>query len=142
MTLTLDLARRIVDAALVKSSALKLKPLGIAVLDARGSLVAFAGQDGISLMRSEVAHAKGYGALALGMGSRAIFKRAQEQPYFIDSVSALAQGSIIPLPGGVLIRDASGALLGVVGISGDTADNDEICAVAAIEACGLRADAG
>ncbi len=142
MTITLELARRMVDAALAKSGALKLKPLAIAVLDTRGCLVAFAAQDGTSLIRSEVGRAKAYGALALGMGSRAIFKRAQEQAYFIDSVNTLAQGAIIPLPGGVLIRDDAGGLVGALGISGDTSDNDEICAVAGIEAVGLRPDAG
>jgi uncharacterized protein GlcG (DUF336 family) len=142
MTMTLELARRMVDAALAKSIALKLKPLAIAVLDTRGCLIAFAAQDGTSLMRAEVGRAKAYGALALGMGSRAIFKRAQEQAYFIDSVNSLAQGAIIPVPGGVLIRDATGGLVGALGISGDTSDNDEICAVASIEAVGLRADVG
>jgi uncharacterized protein GlcG (DUF336 family) len=111
-------------------------------LDVRGALVAFAGQDGISLMRPEVATAKAYGALALGMGSRAIFKRAQEQAFFIDAVNSLAQGSIIPVPGGVLIRDQAGVLVGALGISGDTSDNDEICAIAAITSVKLKADIG
>ena len=142
MTITLDLARRILDAALAKSIALQLKPLAIAVFDPRGCLIAFAAQDGTSLMRADVARAKGYGALALGMGSRAIFKRAQEQAFFVDAVNTLARGAIIPVPGGVLIRDGSGALMGAVGISGDTSDNDEICAMAGIEAVGLRPDAG
>jgi uncharacterized protein GlcG (DUF336 family) len=142
MTMTLDLARRIVDSALAKAVELKLRPLGIAVLDVRGALVAFAGQDGISLMRPEVATAKAYGALALGMGSRAIFKRAQEQAFFIDAVNSLAQGSIIPVPGGVLIRDKAGVLVGALGISGDTSDNDEICAIAAITSVKLKADIG
>lgn len=105
MTMTLELARRIVDAALAESVRMTLKPLAIAVLDPRGCLIAFAAQDGTSLMRSEVGCAKAYGALALGMGSRAIFRRAQEQAYFINSVNSLAQGAIIPVPGGVLIRD-------------------------------------
>lgn len=142
MTMTLELARRIVDAALTKSIELKFRPLAIAVLDVRGCLIAFAAQDGTSLLRSEVGRAKAYGALALGMGSRAIFKRAQEQAYFIDAVNSLAQGAIIPVPGGVLIRDGAGGLVGALGISGDTSDNDEICAVSAIEAAGLRADVG
>jgi uncharacterized protein GlcG (DUF336 family) len=142
MTMTLDLARRIVDTALAKAVELKLRPLGIAVLDVRGALVAFAGQDGISLMRPQVATAKAYGALALGMGSRAIFKRAQEQAFFIDAVNSLAQGSIIPVPGGVLIRDQAGVLVGALGISGDTSDNDEICAIAAITSVKLKADIG
>ena len=99
-------------------------------------------QDGTSLLRSEIAHGKAYGALALGMGSRAIFKRAQEQAYFVDAVNALAQGKVVPVPGGVLIQDAGGDLVGAVGISGDTSDNDEACVVAAIEAAGFEASAG
>jgi uncharacterized protein GlcG (DUF336 family) len=142
MTMTLDIARRILDAALEKSVALALKPLAIAVLDARGCLVSFAAQDGTSLMRGDVARGKAYGALALGMGSRAIFKRAQEQAFFVDAVNTLAQGAIVPVPGGVLIRDAAGGLVGAVGISGDTSDNDELCAFAGIEAVGLKADPG
>jgi uncharacterized protein GlcG (DUF336 family) len=142
MTMTLDLARRIVDTALARSAELKLKPLAIAVLDTRGCLIAFAAQDGTSLLRAEVGRAKAYGALALGMGSRAIYNRAKEQAYFVDAVNSLAQGAIIPVPGGVLIRDATGVLIGALGISGDTSDNDEICAVAAIESAGLRADVG
>ena len=140
--ITLDAAHRIVDAALAKGADLKLKPLAVAVLDARGCLKAFAAQDGTSLLRAEVAHGKAYGALALGIGSRAIFKRAQEQAYFVGAVNALAQGALVPVPGGVLIRDGDGRLLGAVGISGDTSDNDEACAVAGIEAAGLEPDAG
>jgi uncharacterized protein GlcG (DUF336 family) len=140
--MTLAHARTILDAALDKSTALSLKPLAVAVLDARGCLIAFAAQDGTSLLRAEVARGKAYGALALGIGSRAIFKRAQEQAFFVDAVNSLAQGAIIPVPGGVLIRDASGGLLGAVGISGDTSDNDEICALAGIAAAGLQAETG
>jgi uncharacterized protein GlcG (DUF336 family) len=92
-------------------------------------------------MRGEVAHGKAYGALALGLGSRALFQRAQEQAYFIGAVNTLAQGRMVPVPGGVLIQDG-GVLLGAVGISGDTSDNDEACAIAGIEAAGLKANAG
>lgn len=140
--LTLDVARKILDAALAEATAKKIKPLVVTVLDARGCVKALAAQDGTSLMRGEIAHGKAYGALALGMGSRAIFTRAQEQPYFIDAVNTLAQGRMVPVPGGVLIHDASGALLGAIGISGDTSDNDEICALAGIAAAGLKANAG
>jgi uncharacterized protein GlcG (DUF336 family) len=140
--LTLDVARKILDVALVKGTENKLKPLVVAVLDARGCIKALAAQDGTSLMRSEIAHGKAYGALAMGMGSRALFQRAQEQAYFIDAVNTLARGALVPVPGGVLIQDASGALLGAVGVSGDSSDNDEICAVAGIEAAGLKANAG
>lgn len=140
--LTLDVARKILDAALAKSIEKKLKPLVVTVLDARGCIKTSAAQDGTSLMRGEIAHGKAYGALALGMGSRAIFQRAQEQAYFVDAVNTLARGAMVPVPGGVLIHDAGGALLGAVGISGDTSDNDEACALAGIDAAGLKANAG
>ena len=140
--LTLDVARKILDAALAKVVEMKLKPMAITVLDARGTVKASLAQDGTSLMRNEIAFGKAYGALSLGIGSRAIFTRAQEQPYFVDAISTMTKGAMIPVPGGVLFHDASGALLGAVGISGDTSDNDEICAVAGIEAAGLKASAG
>ena len=139
--LTLDVARKILDVALAKGIEKKLKPLVVTVLDARGCVKASAAQDGTSLLRGEVAHGKAYGALALGMGSRALFQRAQEQPYFVSAANTLAQGRLVPVPGGVLIQDG-GVLLGAVGISGDTSDNDEICAITGIEAAGLKANAG
>ena len=111
------------------------------VLDARGCVKISAAQDGTSLLRSEIAHGKAYGALAMGMGSRALFQRAQEQAYFIGAVNTLAQGRRVPVPGGVLIQDG-GVLLGAVGISGDTSDNDEACAIAGIEAAALKANTG
>ena len=140
--LTLDAARKIVDAALAKGLEKKLNPLAIAVLDARGCMKAFAAQDGTSLKRGEIAHGKAYGALSLGMGSRALFKRAQEQAYFISAVNTMLQGALVPVPGGVLILDSNGALLGAVGISGDTSDNDEACAIAGISAAGFTANPG
>lgn len=140
--LTLTVARTIIDAALAKANEKKLKPLVVTVLDARGCVKATAAQDGSSLMRGEIAHGKAYGALALGMGSRAIFQRAQEQPFFVDAVNTMARGALIPVPGGVLIQDQAGALLGAIGISGDTSDNDEACALAGIEAAGLKANPG
>ena len=141
-SLTLDIARQLIDVALAEGTKIGLKPLAVAVLDARGAMKAFGAQEGTSLMRGEIAHGKAYGALALGMGSRALFKRANEQPYFVDALNTMARGALIPLPGGVLIRDAAGELLGAVGISGDTSDNDEICALAGIKAAGLTADIG
>jgi uncharacterized protein GlcG (DUF336 family) len=139
--LTLDVARKILDVALAKAVEMKLKPLVITVLDARGCVKATVAQDGTSLLRSEVAHGKAYGALAMGMGTRALFKRAQEQAYFIDAVNSLAQGRLVPVPGGVLILKGE-TLLGAIGVSGDTSDNDEICAIAGIEAAGLKASTG
>jgi len=142
MTLTLDHARTIISTALAKADGMGLKPLTVAVLDAGGALVALERSDGSSRMRPDIAMGKANGAIALGMGSRAIFKRAQEQPYFIQSMNTLAKGVLVPVPGGVLIRDSDGAVLGAVGITGDTSDNDETCAVAGIEAAGLVADGG
>ena len=110
--LTLDLARKILEAALAKAAEMKLKPLVVTVLDTRGCVKMLVNQDGTSLKRGEIAHGKAYGSLALGIGSRAIFNRAQEQAYFVSAVNELAQGALVPVPGGVLIKDANGKLLG------------------------------
>ena len=138
---TVSLLRFSMDHESFCRQLITLKPLVITILDARGCVKVTVAQDGTSLMRSEIAHGKAYGALAMGMGSRALFQRAQEQAYFIGAVNTLAQGRMVPVPGGVLIQDG-GTLLGAVGISGDTSDNDEACAVAGIEAAGLKANAG
>jgi uncharacterized protein GlcG (DUF336 family) len=140
--LTLDTAQAIVRAALEEAGRRGLKPLAVVVLDERGSLKAAAAQDGTSLARDKVAHGKAYGALALGLGSRALGRRAEEQPTFIAAVNGVVGGALVPVPGGVLVRDGEGRLLGAVGISGDTSDNDEVVAIAGIEAAGLRPDAG
>lgn len=141
MTLTLTTAQKIIETALAKGRELDLKPLTVAVLDAAGHLKAMAREDGASTLRPDIAHGKAHGAIALGIGSRAIFNRAQEQAFFIQSVNALAGGALVPVPGGVLIRDGE-QIIGAVGITGDTSDNDETCAVTAIEAAGLTADPG
>ncbi len=140
--LTLDQARTIIAKALAQGRSLKLKPLSVVVLDPRGALKAVESEDGVSLKRAEIAHGKAYGALALGLGSRALDKRAQDQAYFMAAVSHVVGGSMVPVPGGVLVRDDAGRLLGAVGISGDLSDNDEVAAVAGIEAAGLVADTG
>jgi uncharacterized protein GlcG (DUF336 family) len=142
MKLTLEHARKIIAVALEKGNAMGLKPLTVAVLDAGGALIALERSDGASRMRPEIATGKANGAIALGMGSRAIFNRAREQPYFIQAMNALADGVLVPVPGGVLIRSENGDIVGAVGITGDNSDNDEACAVAAIEAVGLAADPG
>src|SRR6202790_1701430 len=139
--LTLEIARKILDAALAKGIEKKLKPLVVTVLDVRGCVKLTAAQDGTSLLRSEIAHGKAFCALAMGMGSRELFQRAQEAPFFVSAVNTLAQGRLVPVPGGVLIQNGS-TLLGAVGVSGDTSDNDEICAIAGIEAAGLKANPG
>ena len=140
--LTLDQAQTILAAALAECRRLSLKPVVVAVLDARGTYKALAAEDGTSLRRAEIAHGKAYGALSLGMDSRAIGVRAVDQPHFIAAVSHVSGGALIPVAGGVLVRNAAGTLLGAVGISGDTSDNDEAAAIAGIAAAGLQPDGG
>jgi len=139
---TLDQARTIVAAAFAKAGEMGLNPLTIAVLDAGGAIKVLERTDGSSLMRPDIAIGKANGTIQLGIGGRAIFNRAQDQPYFMQAMNALAKGSLVPVPGGVLIRGSDGAILGAVGVTGDTSDNDEACAIAGIEAAGLTADAG
>ncbi len=141
MTLSLETAQKIISVALEKGKELNLNPLTVVVLDAGGHMKAMAREDGTSTLRPEIAKGKAYGAIAMGLGSRAIFKRAQEQPYFIQAMNHLADGHLVPVPGGVLIRE-NGAIVGAVGVTGDTSDNDEICAVAGIEAVSFSADCG
>jgi uncharacterized protein GlcG (DUF336 family) len=138
----LEQAQRIVAAALASARSRGFKPLAVVVLDARGALRAAAAEDGASLRRAEVAIGKAHGALAMGLGSRTLFTRAQAQPQFIAAVTHAVGGQLVPAPGGVLIHDAAGRLLGAVGVSGDTSDNDEIVALAGIEAAGLKGDPG
>ena len=141
--LTLAAAQTLVATALRTARERDLKPLCVVVYDARGALKSLAAEDGTSLRRAEIARGKANGALALGLGSRAIAKRAEEQPHFVAAVSHLVgPDALVPVPGGVLIRDADGRLLGAVGVSGDTSDNDEICALAGIEAAGLKGETG
>jgi uncharacterized protein GlcG (DUF336 family) len=141
--LTLDAARAIVATALKTARERHLKPLAVVVYDARGALKCVDVEDGTSLRRAEIACAKANGCLALGLGARAIHARAEAQPYFVAAVSHVAgPAALVPVAGGVLIRSGEGRLLGAVGISGDTSDNDEICAVAGIEAAGLVPETG
>ncbi|MGV7032997.1 GlcG/HbpS family heme-binding protein [Methylobacterium symbioticum] len=141
--LTLEAARTIVSAALEAARARGLKPLAVVAYDARGSLKCVQAEDGTSLRRVEVAQGKANGALALGLGSRALHARAETQAYFVTAVAEIAgPAGLVPVPGGVLIRNREGRLLGAVGISGDSSDNDEICAVTGIEAAGLVAETG
>jgi uncharacterized protein GlcG (DUF336 family) len=140
--ITLGQAQTIIAAAIEEAGRRSLKPLAVVVLDGRGCLKALAAQDGTSLLRDKVAHGKAFGALGLGLGSRALLKRAEDNPAFIFAVNAIAGGALVPVPGGVLVREPGGDVVGAVGISGDTSDNDEFCAVAGIRAAGLEADVG
>jgi uncharacterized protein GlcG (DUF336 family) len=142
MSITLAQASTIMDVALKKGRELNLKPLVVAVLDAGGHLVTYKREDKSAILRYEIASAKAYGALGMGFGSRGLFERAQKNALFVNAVEVVAGGRVMPVPGGVLILDQSGTTIGAVGISGDTSDNDEACAVAGIEAVGLKYDTG
>ena len=142
MSLTLDQASRIVDAALAEGGRQGFHPLCVVVLDAGGHCLALKRDERASISRPEIATAKAAGCLGMGFGGREIARRAQAVPTFIAALNGIFPKGILPVPGGVLIRDGEGALIGVVGVSGDTSDNDEICAVAGIEAAGLVADTG
>jgi len=140
--LTLAHANAIVEAALAEGARLKLKPLTVVVLDAGGHAVALQRQDGTSNLRPQIAAGKATAALALGVSSRQIGVMAQERPHFVGALSALGAGAaqpIVPVAGGVLIKGADGRVLGAVGVTGDTSDNDEAAAVAGITAAGLTA---
>ncbi|MEH2474121.1 uncharacterized protein GlcG (DUF336 family) [Nitrobacteraceae bacterium AZCC 2161] len=136
--LTLIQARNIIDASLAKSRELSLSPLTVAVLDAGGHLIALNREDNSGILRVDIAIGKAWGALGMGYGSREIFERSKKAPSFIEALTAASKGRLIPGAGGVLIRDNDNVTMGAVGISGDTSDNDETCAVAGIESIGLR----
>ncbi len=142
MSVTLDQARIIAEASLAEGRRLGLKPLSIIILDPRSSVVACNSEEGVSQMRWRIAQGKANAAIQLGMGSRALMARAEQQAYFIQSMNGLAGGEFVPVPGGILVRDADGKLLGAVGISGDTSDNDEAAGLAGIAAAGLAAETG
>jgi uncharacterized protein GlcG (DUF336 family) len=140
--LTLAQASTIVDTALSHGRSAKFKPLTVVVLDAGGHRVAMKREDGSSLLRPQIAEGKAWGTLGMGFGGREFARRVQANPGFITSLMVASEGRVVPNAGGVLIRDAEGTILGAVGISGDTSENDEACAVAGIKAAGLSADTG
>jgi len=142
MPLTLAQASTIVDTALKTARDRKFQPLTVAVLDAGGHLVAFKREDKSGILRFDIAYGKAWGALGMGFGSRTLAERAAATPQFFTMLAAASGGRMICNPGGILIRDSAGDVIGAVGISGDTADNDEICGIAGIEAAGLKADPG
>ncbi len=140
--MNIELARQLIAAARECGSRRDLKPLSVVVLDAGGQVRAFEREDGASNARFEIAFGKANGALALGVGSRALMTRAEQQPYFIAAAAAAIGGALVPVPGGVLVQTTDGELIGAVGITGDSSDNDEAAAVEAIEAVGLVAITG
>jgi len=136
---TLAQAETIATGTLTQGRAVGAAPLTVAVLDAGGHLVVLRREDGSGILRPQIAQAKAWGALGMGFSSREIGRRAEAQPVFFASLAAVADGRFAPAAGGILVRDADGALLGAVGVSGDVSDVDEQCALAGVSAAGLVA---
>lgn len=141
MGVTLEQARAIVAGARAQGRAMGLKPLSVVVLDAGGHVLAFEREDGAAPGRFAIAEGKAYGAVMLGMGGRAQMARAEAQAYFMAAVNGVYGGKVVPVPGGVLLRDGAGAVIGAVGVTGDTSDNDAEAALAGAAAAGLAAEA-
>jgi uncharacterized protein GlcG (DUF336 family) len=141
-TLTLSAANCIADKALEKGRELSFRPLTVVVLDAGGQIKVVKREDGSSLLRPEIATGKAWGTLGMGFGGREIARRAVKQAGFYSALSDMSGGRMVPVPGGVLIKSASGDIIGAVGISGDTSENDEICAVHGIRSADLTPDTG
>ena len=137
--LNLATAQKIIDAALAHSLAQGYKPMGLAVLDESGQLKAFAREDGASMFRFDIARAKAWGAVGMGASSRVLAQRAKDNPNFFVSLAATAEGKFLAQPGAVLVKNAAGEVLGAVGASGGTGDEDEAICIAGIEAAGLIA---
>ena len=138
-SLTLAQANQIIAGALAKSKASGFKPMGIVVLDEAGHLKAFAREDGASMFRFEVAQGKAWGAVGMGASSRVLAQRAKDNPNFFVALAATASGKFLPQTGAVLVKDGAGNVLGAVGASGGTGDEDELICIAGIESAGLAA---
>lgn len=139
MFLTLDQANAIIAGTVAKGRTLGLKPLTVAVVDAGGSLIALQRADGSPSLRPAIAIGKATGAVGLGVSSRRAGEMAAERPHFMAAIGHLAPQGLIPVAGGVNVVDGDGRIIGAVGVSGDTSDNDETCALAGITAVGLQA---
>ena len=139
-TLPLDQATIIVDEALRLARQETMHPLTVVVLDAGGRVVATKSEDGSGLLRFGIALGKAWGALGMGISSRSIRDRLKERPTFQNALAAASGGKLIPVPGGVLIDDTDGYTIGAVGISGDTSEKDEYCAIGGIKTAGLHSE--
>ena len=136
--LTLAQANALIEAAFAKGAELGLKPLTVTIHDPGGHLIACQRQDGASNMRVKLAGGKANGALALGVSSRTIGDMALERPHFVAAVDTMSEGGMVPAAGGVIVCGEDGTILGAIGVTGDTSDNDEACALAAIENQSLK----
>ena len=141
-SISLDSALKIAQLTLEHGKTSKMAPLAVAVLDVRGTLKAYLASDGSSLLRFEIAHAKAWSVLGMGLGARELERRASKVPLFFNNLQTLSNGKMPTVLGGILIRNSAGQVLGSLGVSGDTSANDEICGLAAIQKLGLVADHG
>jgi uncharacterized protein GlcG (DUF336 family) len=135
--LSLEQAQKIIEGARAKSKAAGYQPMGIAVLDAAGHVKAFVSEDGASMFRFDIARAKAWGAVGMGVSSRTLAERAKGNPNFFVALAATSEGKFLPQPGAVVIKDAQGQVLGAVGASGGTGDEDEEICRAGVAAAGL-----
>lgn len=141
-SISLETADRIIDAVLAKGREMGFQPLTAVVLDAGGQIKALKRSDGSSLLRPEIAMGKAFGTLTMGFGGRELARRADKMGPFMNALSDLAGGRCVPVPGGILIRDGDGIIVGALGVTGDTSQNDEVCGVHAIKDVGLVPDTG
>jgi uncharacterized protein GlcG (DUF336 family) len=137
VSMPLATAERIADAAIAAGREAGLLPLTVAVLDAGGTIVVLKREDGSGILRGDIACGKAWGALGMGISSRTIRDRLKDRPAFQSALAAASQGRFIPVPGGVLARNAAGEIIGAIGISGDASDKDEYAAITAVRAAGL-----
>ena len=139
--LKLEQANRIIEVTLAKAREMNLPPVGVAVMDSGGHLVAMQREDGLSFLRVKVCQAKAYATLAMGAHTSQLAQRFASNVNvqgFFTSLNELSGGQVTPVPGGVLIRDDAGEMVGGVGVSGAASEEDEACAVAGIEAVGYK----
>ncbi|WP_170758815.1 GlcG/HbpS family heme-binding protein [Ruegeria lacuscaerulensis] len=140
MEVSLRKARTIIRKTMEKGREMELKPLSVVVLDSGGHVIAFEREDGAAPGRFAIAHGKAYGSVMLGMAGTAQMQRAEEQAYFMAAVNGIYGGQVVPVPGGVLLRDKKGAVIGAVGVTGDSSENDAIAAMTGIEGAGLTGE--
>jgi uncharacterized protein GlcG (DUF336 family) len=135
--ISISKARSIIRATLKKGREMELNPLSVIVLDAGGNVKAFEREDGASPGRFQIALGKAYGVVMTGMPGSALYARAEQQPYFVEALNGAYGGKVVPVPGGILVKDRQGRVLGAVGVTGDTSDNDAEAGLAGIEAAKL-----
>ena len=139
-SISLQAALEIAQRTIAYARSQKMTPIAVSVLDVRGALKAYLAEDGTGLLRADISHAKAWGCLGMGFGSRKLADRTPRNAYFTTALQSMSEGKAVPAPGGILIRNAAGDVVGAVGVSGETSDNDELCAMQGVEAVGLKGD--